>query len=376
MDHHAAVPLRPSVMAAMRALLQEPEAAWANPSSVHAAGRAAAAYLESARERVAMALGAAPAEVVFTSGGTEACALGLLGLLEGIERVVCTAYEHPAVFRTLERLAARRGVTVIRWHPGIEPFETPRLLDALGGGEAMLAVQWVNHETGARWPVEQWARVARARGARVFVDACQALGKLPVTLSEQDFDAVAFGASKVGGPPGCGALWVRRGVELDPVLRGGEQERGRRAGTPSVLLAVGFGAACEQVEASLQDVPRLTALRDRLEEGLLALGAHRNGVGAERVGSVTNVSWEGIGADLLVAALDTEGVRVSAGPACSSGRLRRSETVAAMHPNEPWRAAGALRLSLGPETSEEDVERVLEAVRRVLQRLRGARRRF
>ncbi len=368
LDHHAAMPLRPRAEAAMRSLFDDAEAAWANPSSVHGAGRRAAAHLETAREQVAEALGAEPSEVIFTSGGTEACSMGIQGLLDGVRRVVSTAFEHPAVARLLDHLASR-GLEVVRLRPGAEPIGEPELREALGDAGALLAVQWINHETGDVWPVARWARVARDHGARVFVDGCQALGKLPLELASEPFDAVAFGAAKVGGPAGCGALWLRRGVEWVPVARGGGQERGRRPGTPSVLLAVGFGAACEEVGELLREAPRLASLRDRLEAGLLALGGRRNGLSPERVGTVTNVSWQGLEADVLVAALDVEGVRVSAGPACSSGRARRSESVAAMYPEAPWRAAGAVRFSLGPGTSEAAVEAALAAVRRVLSRL-------
>ncbi len=369
LDHCAAEPLHPAARALLRRLLEEPAAeAWANPASVHAMGRAARAVIERAREQVAAALGAAPADVVFTSGGTEACQLGVLGLAVGVERVVTTPVEHPAVGRAVERLA-RRGVQVVRL-----PLRAGRIPDAdtvaelLGKGPSLLAVQWINHETGDCWPIGSWIETARARGARCFVDASQAFGRVETALAGLGAHAVAVASSKVGGPPGCGALWVDRSVDLEPQLEGGGQERGRRAGTPSVLLAAAFGAACEGLPARAEAMARVAALRDRLERGLRGLGASCNTAGGLRAPHVTNVCWTSWRADLLVAALDVRGVCVSAGPACSSGRGEPSPTVSVLHPDAPWRALGAVRFSLGVETTEEEVERAVAVVADVVGR--------
>ncbi len=369
LDHCAAEPLHPDARAILRRLLEDRgAAAWANPASVHAAGREARSVLERAREQVAEAMGAEPTDVVFTSGGTEACQLGVLGLAVGVERVVTTPVEHPAVVRAVERLA-RRGVQVVRL-----PLRAGRIPDAdavaerLGAGPSLLAVQWINHETGDRWPLESWLEAARAQGARCFVDASQAFGRVGTPLAALGAHAVAVASSKVGGPAGCGALWVDRSVDLEPQLEGGGQERGRRAGTPSVLLAAGFGAACAALPRRKEAMARVAGLRDRLEGALLDLGARRNTAGGSRAPHVTNVSWEAWRADLLVAALDVRGVRVSAGPACSSGRGEPSPTVSALHPDAPWRALGAVRFSVGVETTEAEVARAVEVVADVVGR--------
>ncbi len=343
--------------------------AWANPSSVHAAGRAARAVLEGARDEVAAAVGAKPADLVLCGGGTEACNLGVLGLLEAPRHVITTAIEHPAVAEAVARLE-RAGARVTRLAvPGGRPPATEEVTEAVGVGEpTLLAVQWVNHETGTLLPVEAWARACRARGARVFVDATQALGKRPVDVTALDADAVAFAATKVGGPAGAGTLWVRRGLPLAPLLAGGAQERGRRPGTPDPVAHAGFGAACRRVADRLASMPAVGRRRDRLEVALRAHDVWVNGVEGERVATVVDGSVEGWKGEVLVAALDLEGVCASSGAACSSGLAEPSPVLRAMYPEAPWRAASALRLSLGPETTDEDVDRATVALDRVLSR--------
>ncbi len=362
LDHHAATP--PS--AAARAVMEEVRAVtWANPASVHAAGRRARAVLEAARERVAAALGGRPADVVLVGGGTEACNLGVLGLGRAARRIVTTAVEHPAVARAVQRLA-EGGAEVTRLDapggavPG--PGDTP--LDP----ETLVAIQWVNHETGTVLPVEAWAAAARRAGAAVFVDATQALGKIPVDVGALGADAVAVASHKVGGPAGAGALWVARGREPTPLFAGGAQERGRRPGSPDVVAQAGFGAACAEVDARLGAMAAVAARRDRLEATLVALGAVVNGAGAARVATATNVSVPGWTGEALVAALDVEGVCASSGAACSSGVSEPSPVLARMAPDEPWRARASLRLSLGPETTDDDVDRAAHVLGRVISR--------
>jgi len=364
LDHHAKTPLSD---AAREAMEHAREVAWANPSSVHRAGRAARAVLEQARDRVAAAVGARPADVTLTSGGTEAVSLGVLGAAAGRRRVLTTALEHPAVARAVERLGAA-GARVERL--GVPGGLAPEAAAVADGAdpETLVAVQWVNHEVGTVLPVRAWAGACRGRGAVVFVDATQALGKVPVDVGELGADLVALAASKVGGPAGAGALWVRRELELAPLLAGGAQERGRRPGTPDVVAAAGFGAACERVPARLASMERCGRLRDRLERWLVDRGAAINGREAPRVATVTHASLRGHRGDALVAALDLEGVCASSGAACSSGMNEPSEVLLAAYPDEPWRARDALRLSLGPETTDADVAGALEALDRVLSR--------
>jgi len=340
--------------------------AWANPSSTHRAGQASRELLEKARELVGRSIGAAPADVVLTAGGTEACNLGIRGLARGYRRVITTAVEHPAVAESVRHLRRdRREVSVLPVLAGTPP--DPSELAPLLSEDALVALQWVNHETGTLFPVHDYAQICRARGARLFIDATQALGKIPIDVSSLGADAVAFAAQKIGGPAGAGACWVRRGIELDAVLDGGSQERGRRPGTPDTLSMVGFGAAASMTEQRLERQTSIAALRDRLEARLVEFGAVPNAK-EPRVATVCNVSfreWEGA---IVVAALDLEGVCVSTGAACSSGLQEPSAVILAMYPDEQWRAGSAIRISLGIETTEHDIELALLAFQQVLSR--------
>lgn len=356
-DHHAATPLSEAARAAMHEALD----AQANPSSIHRAGRHAKALVERTRRAVGDALGCTPADVVLTSGGTEACNLGI-GLAIGIDRapIATSTIEHPAVARSAER----RGSRVILLGPGTLLRDLDRALDE---GARFVALQWVNHETGLVLPIAEVAERCRAAGALLFVDATQALGKLPIDI--EGIDLCAVSSAKVGGPLGAGALYVRRGIELDPLLVGSADERGRRAGSPGLLAMVGFGAALEGLSERVKAQPRIGPLRDALEQALVRRGAVVNHVGDQpRVSTVTNVSLPGWRGPLLVAALDVEGLEASSGAACSSGLDQPSPVLRALFSDEPWRATSALRLSLGPETTEADVSEAIAILDRVLQR--------
>jgi cysteine desulfurase len=341
--------------------------AWANPSSSHAAGRASRKLLEEARESVASVVGARPADMVLTGGGTEACNLGIRGVGAGRRRIVSSAVEHPAVAESVVRLRREGAEATLLGLPGGRP-PSAEALEAHLDSETAVAIQWVNHESGTLFPLEAYARTCRTRGARLFVDATQALGKLPIDLESLGADAVAFAAHKIGGPAGAGACWIRRGLDVEPVLEGGSQERGRRPGTPDTMSMVGFGAACRAVPERLDAQPRIAALRDRVETELCALGAVCNAGEGPRVGTVSNLSFEGWEGPLLVAALDLEGICVSTGAACSSGLQEPSAVITAMYPDEQWRAGSAVRISLGIETTSDDIEAALGAFRRVLSR--------
>lgn len=343
--------------------------AWANPSSTHAAGRASRRLLENARDSVAAAVGAAGADLVLTGGGTEACNLGVRAVALERRRIVTTTVEHPAVAESVARLE-RAGHEVVRLDvvEGNPPSASE--LSAHLDPDCAVAMQWVNHETGTLFPIEQYAEACARRGARLFVDATQALGKRMIDVSSVELDALAVAGQKVGGPAGAGACWIRRGIDVEPVLDGGAQERGRRPGTPDTSSMVGFGMACQSVPERIAAQPRISGLRDQLESALLELGAVRNG-GPPRVGTVTNLSfaeWKGA---VLVAALDVEGVCVSAGAACASGLATPSPVLLAMYPNEQWRAGSAVRISLGIQTTRDDIETASQAFRRVLDRKSG-----
>jgi cysteine desulfurase len=368
LDHHAATPLAPSVAAAMRGI---GEAAWANPASTHVEGRASRALLERAREAIAAAIGATPADLLLTAGGTEACNLGVFGVLTGRSsaHAVTTEIEHPAIAEPLRQLEARSALTVTRLAvPSGQPPAPAQLAEAIRSDTRLVAIQWVNHETGTLLPVQAYAAVCRAAGVPLCVDATQALGKLPIDVGELGADLVALASHKLGGPAGAGALWIRRGFEIEPWSIGGGQERGRRAGTPDVASQVGFGEACRVLRDRLASQATLGGLRDRLESALLALGAARNAEHGPRTCTASNVYFPGRRADLLVAALDLEGLAVSAGAACSSGKSEPSPVLLAMHPAEPARARASLRFSFGPEVSATDVDFAIEACARVLAR--------
>jgi len=358
LDHHAATPLDPAARDAMHQAL----GAQANPSSAHGPGREARARLEATRRAVATAIGAEPADIVLTSGGTEACNLALTAARGD---VVIGALEHPAVVRAAERITHATGSSVIRLpaYGSIDALQI--ILDTRRAVAPLVAMQWVNHETGRIAPILEFAARCRTRGALLFVDATQALGKIPVDVA--GIDLLAISSAKIGGPLGAGALYVRRGLDLDPLLVGSADERGRRAGSPALLSMVGFETALGTLPSRLATQSSIAARRDAIEAHLLSLGAVPNET-TPRVATVTNVShpnWKG---ELLVAALDVEGLAVSSGAACSSGLSEPSPVLLALHPNQAWRASAALRVSLGPETSDADVEAAKRILARVLSR--------
>ena len=366
LDHHAATPLLPEVISAMDEARAD---AWANPSSVHAKGRASRAHLERARRDIAHALCVEAADIVLTSGGSEALSLALFGLLSHVHgEIVTTATEHPATENALNRVASTNTRIIRLEVPNGVPPTPDAFAAALSKDTKAIAIQWVNHEVGTLFPIEAYAAIAAERNIPVILDATQALGRVPIDLEKLKVTGAAFAAQKIGGPTGAGALFIKRGVDIEPLLAGGAQERGRRPGTPDVMSAVGFGAACRALPSRLLAMSEVASLRDQLEAGLVARGAVVNGGDGPRVASTTNVSFEGRRGAVLVSALDLEGVCASSGAACSSGLAAPSPIVQAMYPNESWRAFGALRLSLGPETLNEDVRGALAAMDRVLAR--------
>lgn len=368
LDHHASAPLGAEARAAM---VEAMGGDAGNPSSLHREGRRARDLLERARVDVARAIGAREREVVFTSGGTEAVHLGVRGLGEvgEVSRVLCDPGAHPCLRAACEALARRRGVALdwIRCGAGVPDYAGEYPLDG-----ALVAIAWVQHETGrVAEGAEGLIARARGRGAKVVVDAVQALGKVPLDVRALGAAAVALSSHKIGGPQGIGALWVAPGERVAPRLTGGGQERGLRAGTENLLCAAGFGAAARSVPARLAAMPAVAARRARIERALLDLGADASCEGP-RVATVSHVAVRGCDGAELVAGFDLEGVAVSSTAACSSGRSEPSESLLRLFPEAPWRASSALRVSLGPSTTDGDVTRFIEVAPTVISRLRGA----
>ena len=361
LDWNATTPLRPEAKAAMAS-------AWelaGNPSSVHAEGRQARRLVEDARAAVAAAVGAVPRNVTFTSGGTEANALALTpGVRRAgsppAQRLLVSAIEHASVLtggRFPPDLVRRIGVTP----DGL--IDLDQLRRALADGPpALVSIMAANNETGAVQPIAAAAEIVHSAGALLHVDAIQALGKIPFDINQLGADLVSLSAHKIGGPKGIGALVTADGVEgVEPLLRGGGQERGHRAGTENVAGIAGFGAAVA-LEA---DSARLQALRSRLERGLKQTpGTIIFSEKASRLPNTTLFTVPGLRAETAVIGFDLAGIAVSSGSACSSGKVQPSHVLEAMGFG-PKIAQGAVRLSLGWSSSETDIDRALEAWRKL-----------
>lgn len=371
LDHNAITPVRPEARAAVLEALD----AFGNPSSVHAAGRAARDLLDRARARVAAAIGARTPDVVLCSGATEGAALAIRGALgaapAGRTRLVVTAVEHPCVL-ALARALERGGTPLT-----VVPVDRRGLVDpaafraALGPDVALACAMRANNETGVILPVPELAAAAREAGALLLCDAVQAVGKIEVDVGTLGADLVLLTGQKLGGPRGAGALWIAPGVRLAPLL-GGEQERGRRAGTENLPGAAGLGAAIEvAVARRAEEAVRLAALRDRLEAGLLAAvpRARPNGAGAPRLPNTSSLLFEGCDAETLLVAMDLEGLCASAGSACHSGTPRPSGVLLAMGLPEA-EARATIRFSLGWTTTPAEIDAALRIVPPLVERVR------
>jgi cysteine desulfurase len=374
LDHNATTPLDPEVLEAMRPYWL----AGGNPESRHFAGRAARRGWDRAREAVARILAADPDEVIFTSGGTEANNLAIFGLAhraEGVGHVVASPIEHPAVAEPVAHLEAE-GFAVDRPEVASDGVMDPALMAAAVRPETRLATLILAHnETGAIQPVGRLAALAAGAGVPVHTDAVQAVGRIPVDFHALGVATLAASAHKFHGPAGVGLLLVRKGITLAPRLFGGGQQQGRRPGTPAVALAVGLAAALERWRAEADArIARWTALRDRLEAGLIAaLGPGvvvRNGPTgpALRLPQTLNVGFPGLDGDALLMQLDLAGVAASLGSACASGTTRPSPTFLAMRvPADRLRSS--VRFSLGATTTEADIEAARERIIGVIRRL-------
>jgi len=375
LDHNATTPPLPAVIERMTAVLREE---FGNPSSVHHYGQQAKAAVDDARSEVAALIGADPSEVLFTSGGTEGDNIAIRGAAEALENtgrkhLVASAIEHEAVLNTLKALA-RRG-----WRTTLLPVDQSGIVsanvlrEALADDTAVVSVMHANNEIGTIQPVAELARVAHERGALFHTDAVQSAGKIPVNVKVLGVDMLSLSAHKFYGPKGVGALWIRRGLRVLPLLTGGRQERSRRAGTENVPGIVGMGTAAALATRKMSDEGmRLAALRDRLEAGILRVvpGAAVNGSSDARVPNTTNISFDRIEAESLLIALDLAGIAVSTGSACSSGTLEPSHVLKAMGFNA-HRTQNSIRFSLGASNTDAEIDRVIAALPEIVEKLRS-----
>lgn len=377
LDHNATTPVRPEVVDAMLPWLRE---GYGNPNSVYALGQKARAAVERAREKVAALVGAADAaEIVFTSGGSESDVLAIAGAAwqahdesKGRRRgVTTTAIEHDAV-RVLLGQLRRRGFAAAEAPCGADGVTPAEALAALvDDGTAVVSVMHANNETGVLQPVAAAAAAARAKGALAHTDAVQSMGKVAVDVKALGVDLLSLSGHKLNAPKGVGALYVRRGVRLSPVVTG-HQEKNRRGGTENVAGIVALGAAAELALRELSAAgAHALALRRRIEAGVLRIpGARLNGRPDGRLPNTAHFSFEGVDGHHLVVALDLEGVCASSGPACSSGVSTPSHVLTAMGV-EPRLATGSLRLSVGWSSTDADVDRLLAVLPKAVEKLRA-----
>ena len=378
LDHNATTPLLPAVIDRMTAVLREE---FGNPSSVHHFGQQAKAAVDDARSQVAELVGGDPSEVLFTSGGTEGDNIAIRGAAEALEatgrrHLVASAIEHEAVLNTLKALA-RRG-----WQITLLPVDqtgivSPAALrEALTDKTVLVSVMHANNEIGTIQPLAELARLAHERGALFHTDAVQSAGKIPLNVKGLGVDMLSVSAHKFYGPKGVGALWIRRGLRVMPLLTGGRQERSRRAGTENVPGIVGMGVAASIAAGKMEsEGRRLAELRDRLEAGILRTvpGTTVNGSRDHRVPNTTNISFDRIEAESLLIALDLEGVAVSTGSACSSGTLEPSHVLKAMGFNA-HRTQNSIRFSLGASNTEAEMDRVIAVLPGIVEKLRSLTR--
>ena len=380
-DHNATTPVAPDALEAMTACLGQ---VYGNASSIHHFGQLAKQRLEAARRSVAGLIGCDPREVVFTSGGTEADNLAILGAVRaaGEERhrrvsgnarhAITSAIEHPAVLGPLAQLE-REGVEVTRVRVGssgvVDPDDVRR---ELRPETALISIMHANNELGTVQPIAEIAAIARDAGVLLHVDGVQALGKIPVNVREIGVDLYSVSAHKIYAPKGAGALYIRKGVKLAGVTFGGQHERGRRPGTENVPAIVGFGAAAELAMANLKDdAARIGALRDRLESEILGrvAGTRVNGARDRRTPNTTNIQFDGVDGEAMVIALDLRGFAVSTGSACSSGAITPSHVLIAIGLSAD-QARSSIRFSLGASNTLEQVTQLADAVEASVAHLR------
>src|SRR5471032_711785 len=378
-DYNATTPLAPTVTDAVTRAMRD---VFGNASSIHHFGQQAKAAMDEARSAVASLLNADLSEIVFTSGGTESDNFAIRGAAEALEptgrrHLIASAIEHEAVLNTLRALA-RRG-----WRTTLLPVDQSgivspdRLREVIDADTALVSVMHANNEIGTIQPVAALAAIAHEHGALMHTDAVQSVGKVPVDVRALGVDLLSLSAHKFNGPKGAGVLWINRGTRMQPTITGGKHERNRRAGTENVAAIAGLGVAAALAAGKMSaEAVRVAALRDCLEPGILGdvPGTALNGARDPRVPNTTNISFERVEAESLLIALDLEGIAVSTGSACSSGTLEPSHVLRAMG-FPPHRTQNSLRFSLGTFSTDAEVDRVIEILPRLVEKLRSLTKR-
>ena len=376
-DYNATTPPDTQVVDAIVGVTRD---LFGNASSVHHFGQQAKAALDQARSSVAALIKAEPSEIVFTAGGTESDNFAIRGAAEAVDparrHLIASAIEHEAVLNTLKALGKRGWRTTLIPVDQSGVVSPERVREVMTSDTALVSVMLANNEIGTIQPIADIAQIAHEHGALMHTDAVQAVGKIPIDVRGLGVDLLSLSAHKFNGPKGAGALYIRRGTRMQPILTGGKHERNRRAGTENTAAIAGMGVAAHLAVGKLEaESVRLTALRDRLEAGILAgvSGTAANGSNSPRVPNTTNVSFERIEAESLLIALDLEGIAVSTGSACSSGTLEPSHVLKAMgFPTH--RTQNSLRFSLGLFSTNEEVDFVIATLPRLVDKLRNLSR--
>ena len=372
MDHAASTPVDPHVVEAMLPYFNQ---AYGNPSSVHSFGQQAEDAIEAARRDIAAVLNCHPNEVVFTSCATESNNLALRGTAwqarhEGKPvHIITTPVEHPAVSKTGQQLRdvfhAEVTVVPVDKYGMVDPDD---IRAAIRPTTTLISVMTANNESGVLQPISELSKITRRRGVLFHTDAVQALGKITLDVDVLGVDLLTISAHKIFGPKGVGALYTRKGIPLEPLIDGGSQEYGRRAGTENTLGIVGFGTAADRAMNRLSQMSNVRQMRDRLESGVLEIvpNSHRNGHAEHRLPNTSNITLPGIRGESLVIALDQQGIEISSGSACRSGSPQPSHALLALGLSEE-QAHCSVRFSLGPDNTAEEIDRTLACIRQTIE---------
>lgn len=373
LDNNATTMVAPEVIDAMMPFFHD---RWGNPSSIHRFGGSVRREVEMAREKVAQLIGASAEEVFFTSCGSESDNMALKGFFakHGAEtKIITSTVEHPAVRNTARHLQ-ERGATLIELEVDEEGMIDPAIFDTLSIDEhTIVSLMWANNETGVIFPIEEIAAKVKQQGAMMHTDAVQAVGKIPVDMGRVPVDLLAISGHKLHAPKGIGVMYIRKGAEIEPLLHGGHQEDGMRAGTENVPYCIGLGVACEcAMKCQSEETGRVREMRDRLEEALLAKceAAKLNGHKEKRLPNTANISFENIEGEAILLHLDENGIAASSGSACTTGSLEPSHVMRAM--GIPYTLAhSSTRFSLSRYTTEEEIDKVIEVMPGIVATLRS-----